>query len=86
MGERMCLLLALPLLVSGVDCMGVIYFCNHSHQRNLCISYIFLGYTQTSCLLGGDPGVPFFIVGSKPVVVTKFVICGELLIVSVQHH
>lgn len=30
------------------------------------ISYVFVCYTQTSCLLGGDPGVPFFIVGRKP--------------------
>lgn len=35
--------------------------------KEICtISYVFVCYTQTSYLLGGDPDVPFYIVGRKP--------------------
>lgn len=34
--------------------------------KEICaISYVFICYIQASCLLGRDPGVPFFIVGRK---------------------
>lgn len=78
MGEGTCLLLQLnniplPLLVGGVDCRGAIDPLTSAITvlKETCdIIYVFLGYIQTSCLLGGDPGVPF-IVGRKAVGVTN---------------
>lgn len=65
-GEGMCLLLLLnnihlPLLVSGVDCLGAIYLCKLCPQGNMCHQVCFCLLCSDFVSAGKRPRCAFFL-------------------------